>query len=256
MDKRLNYGNWIRKRHLFGLGAVATVGLVLSLLPLWPGVRLVLAGVAAMGALSLAIPLAAYWELSQTGGRFQERLYRLIVAEVAATASRRVLDIGAGNGMLAIHLAQSAPDRHVVGVDTWGPGWEYARSVAEANADLADVAAHVSFQSGSAERLPFEDASFDAVVSNLTFHEVRAAPDKPALIREALRVLKPGGAFVFVDLFFDQPLYGDGAQLVASIRDLGISAVDLRPLRKCLAVPVFLRHPKALGLAGVLSGMK
>lgn len=256
MNARLNYGNWIRSRNLLGLGVAATAALVLSLLPLWPGARLVFAGVAVICAVSLAIPFAAYRELSQTGGRFQERIYRLIVAEVAATSSRRVLDIGAGNGMLAIHLAQSAPGLQVVGVDTWGPGWEYAQSVAEANASLAGVATHVSFQSGSADRLPFEDATFDAVVSNLTFHEVRAAPDKLALIREAVRVLRPGGAFVFVDPFFDRRLYGDSAQLLANIHDLGVTAVDLQPLQSRLAVPVILRHPKALGLAGVLSGTK
>lgn len=255
MDVRLNYGNWIRSRNLVGLGVVAVAALVLSLLPLWPGARLVFAGVAVVFALSLAIPLVAYREFSQAGGRFQERLYRLIVAELAATPPGRALDIGAGNGMLAVHLAQSAPGLQVVGVDTWGPGWEYAQTVAEANADLAGVATHVSLI-GQRRSTAFEDAAFDAVVSNLTFHEVRTAPDKLALIREALRVLKPGGAFVFVDPFFDPRLYGGDAQLLAYVRGLGVTAVDLQRLQSRLTMPAILRHPKALGLAGVLSGLK
>ena len=48
-----------------------------------------------------------------------------------------------------------------------------------------------------AAKLPFLDDTFDAAVSNFVFHEVRSQRDKQALIREALRVVKPGGAFAF-----------------------------------------------------------
>ena len=54
----------------------------------------------------------------------------------------------------------------------------------------------MTFQKASASKLPFADESFDVVVSNLTFHEVKDVKDKREVVREALRVVKKGGIFV------------------------------------------------------------
>ena len=67
--------------------------------------------------------------------------------------------------------------------------WGYSQSQCEENAKLENVAAHVSFRAGDAAKLSFVDETFDGAVSNFVFHEVRAQPDKRALILEALRVL-------------------------------------------------------------------
>lgn len=59
----------------------------------------------------------------------------------------------------------------------------------------------MKFIQGSASKLPFADGEFDIVISCLTFREVRDERDKARLLNEALRVLKNGGEFVFMDFF-------------------------------------------------------
>jgi ubiquinone/menaquinone biosynthesis C-methylase UbiE len=50
--------------------------------------------------------------------------------------------------------------------------------------------------------------TFDVVISCLTFHEVRDVTDKSLVIAEALRVLRPGGRYVLLDLFADPGAFG------------------------------------------------
>jgi ubiquinone/menaquinone biosynthesis C-methylase UbiE len=56
--------------------------------------------------------------------------------------------------------------------------------------------ANVTFQQGSAEDLPFPEASFDVVISNGVFNLV---PDKARALKEVFRVLKPNGRFMLAD---------------------------------------------------------
>ena len=79
--------------------------------------------------------------------------------------------------------------------------WEYSKAVCERNAEIEGVAGRMNFQKASAAALPFEDEHFDAAVRNLVFHEVGDVINKRELLREALRVVKRGGAFAFQDLF-------------------------------------------------------
>lgn len=63
------------------------------------------------------------------------------------------------------------------------------------------VASRIHFEKGDAAHLNYADETFDAAVSNFVFHEVHSARDKRDVVREALRVVKRGGAFSFQDLF-------------------------------------------------------
>ena len=76
------------------------------------------------------------------------------------------------------------------------------------------MAAQSHFQKGDAAKLDFPDETFDAVVSNFVFHEVRTAKDKRDVVRESLRVLKKGGAFSLQDMLAQKALYGDMEDLV------------------------------------------
>lgn len=58
----------------------------------------------------------------------------------------KILDIGSGNGVLAITLAQRHPEVEVVAIDYWGEDWEYSKSACEKNARVAHVANRVHFQ--------------------------------------------------------------------------------------------------------------
>lgn len=121
----------------------------------------------------------------------------------------KALDIGTGSGLLAVGLAKKFPEAKVVGVDIW-KAWSGGMSngLAGKNAAAEGVTGRVLFEKGDAKRLPFEDTSFDAVVTNLVWHNI-PVKDRFELMREALRVLKPGGAFMFSDLFKRRSTYGN-----------------------------------------------
>ena len=104
----------------------------------------------------------------------------------------RILDIGCGAGVDAIVAAvMTGPEGAVVGLDLTPEMLERAKR----NLSRTSLK-NVSFVEGSAENLPFPEASFDVVISNGAFNLV---PDKLQALREVIRVLKPNGRFMMAD---------------------------------------------------------
>jgi arsenite methyltransferase len=108
---------------------------------------------------------------------------KLLIAALRVADGERVLDIGAGTGRLAAHVAGIVgPRGRVVAIDPLPLRIEIARSKAVANLDTG---------LGRAEDLSeFPDATFDVVYLNAVFHWVE---DKPRALAEVFRVLRPGG---------------------------------------------------------------
>jgi ubiquinone/menaquinone biosynthesis C-methylase UbiE len=119
-------------------------------------------------------------------------LTRRLAGAVGLRPGDHVLDVASGPGTTALLLAQEH-DVMVVGVDLGEANVERARTAA-ADAGLAD---RVTFHVGDAERLPFEDATFDAVVCECAFCTF---PDKPTAATELARVLRPGGRLGLTDV--------------------------------------------------------
>jgi len=253
---QIKYGNWIRVRVLLILGLSSLGFAILGILPFHPAIRIGAEISSIALFISFLFPAYSYYAFSLQGGNLQEKIFDLIIENLGNGAVGKALDIGAGNGILAIKLAQRFPQAEVVGLDYWGKNWEYSQSVCAANARIAGVTERTRFVQGDAAALDFPEASFDIVVSNLTFHEVKSASQKRDLVREALRPLKPGGRFVFIDYFYDSRRYGDLNEFEIFLWSLGLSGVEFMPLSDRLKYPAILKHPKILGKVGVICGVK
>ncbi|MHB8219090.1 MAG: class I SAM-dependent methyltransferase [Acidimicrobiales bacterium] len=129
-------------------------------------------------------PVAALYDRFMRG--VEEACLRQWRTELLADLDGRVLEVGAGTGVnldlypsTVTELVLTEPDRHMRG-----------RLVAEAGRRGATVL------EAPAERLPFADCSFDAVVSTLVLCSVH---DPDAALASIHRVLRPGGHLVFIE---------------------------------------------------------
>jgi arsenite methyltransferase len=104
-----------------------------------------------------------------------------------------VLDLGSGAGLdVLLSARRVAPDGHAYGVDMTDEMLELANS----NAKKTSVS-NATFLKGTIENVPRPDASVDVVISNCV---INLAEDKGAVIKEAFRVLRPGGIFAVADM--------------------------------------------------------
>lgn len=108
-------------------------------------------------------------------------------------APGRVLDLGAGTGVLAVAAARRWPGASVIGLD--GSSAMLALAADRAVRELGTAAAGIEWRTGLAESIPLPDASVDLVVSSFV---VQLVPHRPTALREALRVLRPGGRLAYV----------------------------------------------------------
>jgi SAM-dependent methyltransferase len=211
---------------------------------------------AALFLVALGYFLYARHLFSPAGRDIQARLWDVVLEHLDWDGRGKVLDIGCGNGPLTIALADRFPEARVTGIDYWGKGWDYSQAACEQNAQAAGVAERVDFQRASASSLPFEDGAFDAAISNFVFHEVRDTKDKLEVVREALRVVKPGGSFAFQDLFLLKPIYGEMDELLETIRSWGVAEVAFADTSQVDFIPTALKLPFMVGKIGIIYGRR
>jgi ubiquinone/menaquinone biosynthesis C-methylase UbiE len=89
-----------------------------------------------------------------------------------------------------------------VGVDVWSAKDQSgnAEEVTCRNAVLEGVAERIELHTADMRQLPFDDGSFDVVVSSLAIHNVPRAGERAKALREAARVLKKGGKLMVADI--------------------------------------------------------
>ena len=114
-----------------------------------------------------------------------------------------VLDVGCGAGMDTLIAAQMiGPTGSATGIDMT------PEMAAKARKSVAAMGLEtVTIVEGSAEQLPFPDASFDVVISNGVIDLI---PDKDAVFSEIVRVLRPGGRIQLADVTIQRPVSEEG----------------------------------------------
>jgi ubiquinone/menaquinone biosynthesis C-methylase UbiE len=133
-------------------------------------------------------------------GKFQVR--DKLLNSIAWQRNEKVLDVGCGHGLLLIGAAKRLREGKAVGIDLWQKQDQAgnSREATLLNVRLENVADRVELVDGDARKLPFDENSFDVVVSSWALHNIYDRAGRDTAIREIARVLKPGGRILIIDI--------------------------------------------------------
>ena len=153
-----------------------------------------------------------------------------------ATANLRpgevVVDLGCGGGLdVFLAAAKVGPTGKAIGIDMTNEMLELARKNAAKGINGQPIA-NVEFHLARIDNLPLPTGSVDCAISNCV---INLAPDKPAVFREIVRVLKPGGRLAVSDIALKQPLPPEiGQDLMAYVGCIA-GAIPIEDYRRQLS---------------------
>jgi SAM-dependent methyltransferase len=202
------------------LGAICVALATFSVVNVNAGNSIV-AGITGVLAVGLVLMVSSYIFTTRVG---KFRVWAQILAELGLRGDEDLLDLGCGRGAVLLTAAKLLPAGRAVGIDLWradqtGNSPDRTRR----NAELEGVAERVTLHSGDMTSLPFDDQSFDVIVSSIAIHNIPKAAGRQAAIDEAVRVLRPGGRILIVDLMHTKDHLG-------RLRSLGLIETGRRNL--------------------------
>jgi SAM-dependent methyltransferase len=189
------YPWWLNYGHLAAF-AVLAAGLLCAIRFRWAKWLVVVLGVGSAWAAVVFVMIRFGVDIN--------RVASLPTENFMQAGTGRVLDIGAGTGRSAIMVLMARPQATLVASDLFGSSFEEHFGPGESpqerlrrNLEAAGVSSRATIETADMRRLPFDDATFDAIVSAYAVDHLNREGSKTAL-KEAARVLKPGGDFLLM----------------------------------------------------------
>jgi arsenite methyltransferase len=177
--------------------------------------------VAKVAAVAVVGVAAGYFYTTGPGKR---SVWKELLDDLGLRGDEHVLDIGCGRGAVLISAALRLPQGRATGVDIWRLRDQTgnSRAATERNAMLEGVSERVDVVDADARDLPFPPESFDVVLSSLALSNIASDDERAKALREAVRVLRPGGQMRIVD---DRP-----ERYVQVLQGAGCVGVEVRQL--------------------------
>lgn len=169
----------------------------------------------------LLLGMTASYVYTTRRGKFV--VWAELIDGLALQGDERVLDLGCGRGLVLLEMARHLDRGEAVGIDLWHKTDQSGntREATLANARAEGVAERVRLETGDIRALPFADQTFDVVTSSLVIHNINRESERIQAVREAVRVLRPGGRLLFAD--FRQTRF-----YVEQLEQLGMSGITRR----------------------------
>ena len=205
-------------RNLLIVAALGVISLITRLLGMWSREDVIAVIARPLMIAGLSCGAMGLWMLYDSKfGKVRER--EKYLDKIAWSGDERVLDVGCGLGLFLIGAAKRLSTGRAVGIDKWQKEDLSGNCAAGtlSNAMIEGVAEKVKVHTGDARKLPFDNASFDVVLSSMALHNIYNAGERQTAVREIARVLKSGGRVLIVDVRHTR-------EYAATLRDAGLDA--------------------------------
>jgi SAM-dependent methyltransferase len=162
------------------------------------------------------------------------RLRDRLLDALSLRGDEHVLDVGCGRGLMLIGAARRLTTGRAIGLDLWQSVDQSgnAPQTTTDNAAAEGVADRIELHTGDARRMPFPDGHFDLIVSTWALHNIPDRGGRAQAVREIVRVLKPGGRVLLVDILCSR-------EHAAVLRECGMASVRHRFVSFLFLIPSY-----------------
>lgn len=182
--------------------ALLGIGLVAAAFTIVPREQIIIRVLLVVGAILIGGVLTAVSRFVRQRWQRRSVVRQQMLDAIPWRGDEAVLDVGCGSGMLLNGAAARLTSGKALGIDIWakhGGGGNLDLLYKQAKAE--NVADRIAFQEADARKMPFEDGSFDVVLSSWALHHIAlSSQDFGAAVSEMMRVLKPGGQMIVLDI--------------------------------------------------------
>src|SRR5215813_13154486 len=189
-----------RRRGSYGIDAPFAPVFMAFLAALEVALAVISGSVKPLLAALFALAILGFYLYTTLRGKFV--VWAKLLDQLNLRGDERILDLGCGRGAVLLMAAQHMTTGRAVGVDLWRKVDQSGNSAeaTQRNAVAEGVADRVELHTGDMRALRFEDNGFDVVLSNFAIHNISGRAGREKAISEAVRVLRPGGRLLIVDV--------------------------------------------------------